>query len=93
MFRTHVVIDLAPQNYIVVWETLDSAEATYGWFFDHPPTIIEAQAQIAEVCSQSKSYYVQHPPDNFFRIIHAYRNPKQGFVDWQRKFEGRVGGY
>ena len=90
-FSFMLVIHQAVERYFVVWETLDSAEATYVWIFDYPPTIIEAQDLITEVRSQGKSHYIQDSPANFFRIIHSYRNPKQGFVDWQRKFEGRVG--
>ncbi len=80
------------KNYHLIWETLDTKEATYVW---HLPKDINAvkktvpmiEGIINEIKFQNKKSYIYSTDDPFTRIYHDYYDPVGGFVKWKSHFE------
>ena len=83
------------KNYYIVWETLNSEEATYIWHFEKS---IEALRQglneieniLNDIKTTSKQDYLKKDHSNFSRIVHDYTDTKKGFVDWKCTLEERL---
>ncbi|GCC50348.1 hypothetical protein SanaruYs_05630 [Chryseotalea sanaruensis] len=80
------------RNYHIIWETLDTEEATYVWHevknlnkleltlkkIDHTLNVIKAQG---------KKTYINSTQDNFRRIYHDYSELVDGFLKWKVELE------
>ncbi len=78
--------------YHIVWETLDTAEATYVWHADKTitelkRTLLHVEAIINAVKIQGKIAYIQTSTDHFHRITHDYSLLIDGFVKWKGELE------
>lgn len=82
-------------KYHLVWETLNSEEATYIWHFDKNTEALrlglkEVDAILKEIKETGKQDYLKKDHVNFSRIMHDYSDDKSGFVSWKGMLEMRL---
>jgi hypothetical protein len=80
------------EHYHVVWETLDTEEATYVWPVAKDLTLLKlALKKIEEtiqlVKSQGKAAYISAAGETYRRIFHRYKEGVKGFVKWKGELE------
>jgi hypothetical protein len=68
----------------IIWETLDTEEATYIWHVEkHKPTLKaklrEIDQDLGYIRSNGRQAFIDKPRENFTRIIHDYTEVKKGF--------------
>lgn len=78
--------------YFIVWETLDTEEATYIWKFKKDEmTTDQIMAQtnnaINQIIKDGRNEYRARLDTNFGRLLHDYKDPKNGFKNWKSEFE------
>lgn len=83
------------KKYHLIWETLDSEEATYIWHFEKSMDALRIglnQIEIAliEIKANSKLDYLRQDHNNFSRVIHDYCNSKSGFIAWKGMLEEQL---
>jgi superfamily II DNA or RNA helicase len=87
---------IAGENkYHLIWETLDSEEATYLWHIAKDKealraVIKEIETSLNEMKLTGRNSYIKKAPDYFSRIIHDYSDIKKGFVEWRGILEERL---
>lgn len=81
-----------PIHYHVVWETLDTEEATYIWPVEKDAIKlkliikkIENVIQLVKV--QGKTAYISSGDQTYRRVFHQYREGIKGFVKWKGELE------
>ncbi len=80
------------RNYHIIWETLNTEEATYIW---HTPKDLKqlkmALRKIEDIINvikiQGKIAYISSSEDNYKRIYHDYSDLVDGFVKWKGELE------
>lgn len=82
-------------KYHIVWETLNSEEATYVWHFEkNMDALRNGLSKIEEVLNEIKNTgkqdYLNKDHPNFSRIMHDYSGAKQGFTVWKVFLEERL---
>jgi hypothetical protein len=82
-------------KYYVVWETLDSEEATYIWSSDKTREALrrlldEIELRIADIKKNGRQAFLKDESSNFSRIWHDYSEPKKGFAAWKATLEERL---
>lgn len=90
-----IFLVVGDEKYHLVWETLDSNEATYIW---HVSKTKEALRQaigmiegvLQEIRTTGKQEYLKKDHPDFSRIFHDYSDTKKGFVLWKGQLEERV---
>jgi hypothetical protein len=80
------------RNYHVVWETLDTKEATYVWHIAKDINVIKTtlrkiEDNIKVIKVHGKRDYLSSAEDAFTRIYHDYSNHVDGFVKWKGELE------
>lgn len=80
------------RNYHIVWETLDTEEATYVWHIAKDINVLRiALRKIEDIINvikvQGKIAYINSTDDPFRRIYHDYSDHLDGFVKWKGEFE------
>jgi len=80
------------KNYHLIWETLDTEEATYIWHIDKDLRILKMTLQKIEdiiqvIKVQGKTAYLNTTVDPFRRIYHDYSNLVDGFLKWKGELE------
>ncbi len=83
------------KKYHIVWETLDTEEATYVWTSDKSgeslrQTLDQIEAIITGIRKDGRQDYLRQEHPNFSRIWHDYSEPKKGFVVWKGTLEERL---
>lgn len=83
------------KQYHLVWETLNSEEATYIWHFEKSIEALrkglnEIEATLSEIKASSKQEYLRQDHENFSRVIHDYSDAKGGFITWKGMLEERL---
>jgi hypothetical protein len=78
--------------YHIVWETLDTTEATYLWHTDKNintlrNTLRKVEDIINTIKVQGKTAYINTHDDPFRRIFHDYSDLVDGFVKWKGELE------
>ena len=87
---------IAGENkYHLIWETLDSEEATYLWHITKDKealraVIKEIETSLNEMKQTGRNSYIKKAPEYFSRIIHDYSDTKRGFIEWKGVLEERV---
>ncbi|MCF8449998.1 MAG: DEAD/DEAH box helicase [Taibaiella sp.] len=87
---------IAGENkYHLIWETLDSEEATYLWHIAKDKVALRAvikeiETSLNEMKLTGRNSYIKKAPDYFSRIIHDYSDTKKGFVEWKGVLEERL---
>ena len=80
------------RNYHIVWETLDTEEATYVWHVDKDLRTLKRQVRkidhlISTIKLQGKTAYINSNEDMLRRIYHDYSDIVEGFVKWKGTLE------
>jgi hypothetical protein len=80
------------RNYHLIWETLDTEEATYLWHIDKnlqalKNSLRKIEAIINVIKVQGKTSYISATEDQFRRIYHDYSEVVDGFVKWKGELE------
>ena len=80
------------QNYYLVWETIDTEEATYVWATQKDIKLLKEKFEgiatvIEDILEKGKLEYLNTEKDNVQRIFHDYSDEKQGFEKWKSDFE------
>ena len=80
------------RNYHIIWETLDTEEATYVWHISKDinilkTTLIKIEEIINVIKVQGKTAYISSTDDQFRRIYHDYSELVDGFIKWKGEIE------
>lgn len=81
------------RQYHIIWETLDSQEATYIWHVEPKDkallriTLKKIEDIINTIKMQGKTAYIQSSEDSYRRIRHDYSDLVEGFVRWKGEIE------
>jgi len=83
------------KKYHIVWETLDSEEATYVWHFEKTMDALrnglsEIEEVLNEIKNTGKQDYLNKDHPNFSRIMHDYSTAQKGFIIWKGFLEQRL---
>lgn len=83
------------QHYHIVWETLDTEEATYIWHIEKNKQILKNKLTLIDqdlslVRTKGRQVFIETLPENFSRIIHDYSDKRKGFVLWKDQLEERL---
>lgn len=83
-------------QYHIIWETLNSEEATYIWHFDKTlealrKGLTEVEVILHEIKASNKIQYLKEDHEHFSRVMHDYSDVKSGFVAWKGGVEERLG--
>lgn len=83
------------QQYHIVWETLDTEEATYIWHVDKNITALknklkQIDAELGTIRSKGRQHYMGAQTDDFSRIVHDYSEGRKGFIIWKDLLEERL---
>ena len=87
---------LAGNNqYHLVWETLDTEEATYIWhieksFDELERSIKRIDNQLGQIRAKGRQRYLETNPEQFSRIVHDYSNDQKGFIIWKDTLEEKL---
>lgn len=76
----------------IVWETLDTQEATYIWSVDNDiKDLKQALTQIEKAINlmtrDGKNEYISRKEENFNRVFHDYTDSQNGFKNWKVEIE------
>jgi hypothetical protein len=82
-------------NHHVVWETLDTEEATYIWDSEKTReafrmTLNQIEEIITGIKKDGRHDYLKREHPNFSRLWHDYSDPKKGFVTWKGLLDERI---
>ncbi len=80
------------KNYHIIWETLDTEEATYVWHIAKDINIVKLTLQKLEniinvIKIQGKTAYINTADEPFRRIYHDYSLFVDGFLKWKGDLE------
>ena len=82
-------------QYHLVWETLDTEEATYIWHIEK--TVHELERKICEIDKllgliriNGRQEYLEKNPENFSRIVHDYSEDPKGLIIWKDLLEEKL---
>ncbi len=83
------------KKYHIVWETLNSEEATYVWHFEKTMDALrnglsEIEGVLNEIKNTGKQDYLNKDHPNFSRIMHDYSAAQKGFIVWKGFLEQRL---
>ncbi|HEY5464814.1 MAG TPA: DEAD/DEAH box helicase [Hanamia sp.] len=83
------------KKYHIVWETLNSEEATYIWHFEKSMDALrkgltEIETILTKIKTTGKQDYLSNKHDNFSRVMHDYSDVKSGFTGWKGMMEERL---
>ena len=83
------------KKYHIIWETLNSEEATYIWHFEKSMDALrqglkEIETILQEIKTTGKPNYIRKEDYNFSRIVHDYTDAKSGFTVWKGTLEERL---
>lgn len=83
------------RKYHLIWETLDSEEASYLWHIDKSREALRSavnaiEADLNEMRRSGRNAYIKKAPEHFSRIIHDYTDLKKGFIEWKGILEERL---
>ncbi len=83
------------KNYHIIWETLNTEEATWIWHSEKNTERLKQKLYKVEdilnvVKVQGKIAYINSGEDNFRRIFHDYSDLVEGFVKWKGELDSAV---
>lgn len=83
------------QYYYIVWETLDSEEATYIWHIEKNLNILKAKLKqvdldIGKIRIEGRQRYLERNHHHFTRVTHDYTDERKGFIIWKDVLEERL---
>jgi hypothetical protein len=79
-------------DYFMVWETLDTEEATYLWRFSKEKFELSyclkiVNEKINRIIIDGKSFYINQKEENFKRVFHDYLDLQNGFKTWKEEID------
>jgi len=79
----------------IVWETLDTEEATYIWDSEKTRealrmTLNQIEEIITGIRKEGRQEYLKQEHSSFSRVWHDYSDPKKGFVTWKALLDERI---
>ena len=79
----------------VIWETLDTEEATYLWHTDKSREALrfilnQIEEIITDIRKDGRQDYLKQENSNFSRIWHDYSDSKKGFITWKGILDERM---
>jgi superfamily II DNA or RNA helicase len=82
-------------KYHVIWETLDSEDATYVWHTDKTReslrnTFAQIEKILQDIKTNGRQTFLEKENSNFSKVIHDYSDLKKGFVAWKGELEERL---
>jgi hypothetical protein len=82
-------------QYHIVWETLDTEEATYIWHIEKSiqrlsQKIKEIDLLIGRIRTGGRQAYLDTNPTDFSRILHDYSDDHKGFIIWKDLLEEKL---
>ena len=83
------------QQYHVIWETLDTEEATYVWHVEKNKTTLRNQIkqideELGMIRTKGRQAFLENAHFNFSRILHDYVDSAKGFILWRDMLEERL---
>lgn len=83
------------QQYHLVWETLDTEEATYIWHINKSLTELMLKIKtvdklLGSIRADGRQRFLETNPDNFTRIVHDYTEDQKGFIVWRDQLEEKL---
>jgi len=83
------------RKYHIVWETLDTEEATYLWATEKSREALRATLNrieeiITGIRKDGRQEYLKQDHPNFGRILHDYSDSKKGFITWKGTLDERL---
>ncbi len=78
--------------YHIIWETLDTEEATYIWHIEKNKEKLKQKLNTIEdilntIKFQGKTAYINSKDENYHRIYHDYSEFIDGFIKWKSEIE------
>lgn len=82
-------------QYHIVWETLDTEEATYVWPVEKDAQKLKLALKKTEdilhlIKAQGKVAYLSSSEEPFRRIVHHYKEGIKGFIKWKNELESSL---
>jgi hypothetical protein len=79
-------------SFYIIWETLDTQEATYIWAIDKEEenlnqVLVQAEKTINLIIKDGKNEYINRKEINFNRVFHDYTDFQNGFKNWKDEIE------
>lgn len=83
------------ENNYIIWETLDTKEATYIWQIEKNMTSFQdnfkkIESIIISLREGGKTKYIENTKDRVLRLYHDYSEPSNGFSKWKLELESIV---
>ena len=83
------------QQYHIIWETLDTEEATYIWHVTRNKTVLRNALKLIDeelgvIRTKGRQAFLENAPANFSRVLHDYSDSTKGFVLWRDLLEERL---
>ena len=85
----------AEKKYHIIWETLNSEQATYIWHVDRTRESLrvalgEIEVILRGIKQNGRQAFLEKESDNFSRIVHDYTDANKGFVAWKGALEEKL---
>ncbi|GAC1307019.1 MAG: hypothetical protein NVSMB24_18200 [Mucilaginibacter sp.] len=82
-------------QYHLVWETLDTEEATYIWHIDKSIYELERSIKqidrlLGQIRTKGRQQYLETNPEHFSRILHDYSDEQKGLIIWKDLLEEKL---
>jgi superfamily II DNA or RNA helicase len=90
-----VFLLLGNNQYHLVWETLDTEEATYIWHIEKSVYGLETRVReidklLGIIRTKGRQQYLETNPELFTRIVHDYSDDQKGFIIWKDLLEEKL---
>lgn len=82
-------------QYHLVWETLDTEEATYIWHIEKSIYELERNIKridglLGQIRAKGRQQYLETNPEQFSRIVHDYSDETKGLIIWKDILEEKL---
>jgi hypothetical protein len=83
------------KSFHIVWETLDTEEATFIWHVVKDKSVLRDGLRVIDkdlefIRNNGRQAFTDKIPTGFSRIVHDYSDARKGFVIWKDQFEERL---
>ena len=83
------------KQYHIIWETLDTEEATFVWHVEKNKAVLKERLRFIDrdlgfIRNKGRQAFTETNPENFSRIIHDYTDPRKGIILWKDQLEERL---
>ncbi len=83
------------EQYHVVWETLDTEEATYIWHVDKNKALLKGLLRKIDhdlnlIRAKGRQAFIDRQPDSFSKILHDYTDLRRGLIIWKDQMQSRL---